>query len=76
MNKEYYEKSSQIILIDSSKRYCEIYIITNTINNKIYIGKAVSHILNHKKYRPYGSIGRFKTHISEAFSNKKINVII
>ena len=33
MNKEYYEKSSQIILTDSSKRYCEIYIITNTINN-------------------------------------------
>jgi len=71
MDIEHCEKLSKIILTDSSKRYCEIYIITNTVNNNIYIGKAVSHILNHKKYRPYGSIGRFKTHISEAFSNKK-----
>jgi len=59
------------ILIDSTHRYVEIYKITNTVNNKIYIGQAVSHILNHKKYRPYGMEGRFKTHISEAYSDKK-----
>jgi group I intron endonuclease len=27
--------------------------------------------LNHKKYRPYGHEGRFRCHISEAFSTKK-----
>jgi hypothetical protein len=59
------------ILEDEKKRYCEIYKITNLINNKYYIGKAVSHILNHKKYRPYGMEGRFQCHISEAYSNKK-----
>jgi group I intron endonuclease len=31
----------------------------------------VSHILNHKRYRPYGHEGRFRCHISEAFSTKK-----
>ena len=61
----------QAILEDDTLRYCEIYKITNQITQKIYIGQAVSHILNHKKYRPYGMEGRFKTHISEAFSDKK-----
>jgi hypothetical protein len=59
------------ILDDETKRYCEIYKITNIINKKIYIGQAVSHILNHKKYRPYGMEGRLRCHISEAFSSKK-----
>ena len=31
----------------------------------------MSHILNHKRYRPYGHDGRFRCHISEAFSTKK-----
>ncbi len=62
---------SNKILDDETKRYCEIYKIINTKNNKIYIGQAVSHILNHKRYRPYGYEGRFKCHISEAFSQKK-----
>lgn len=59
------------ILIDDTKRYCEIYKIINKINNKIYVGQAVSHILNHKKYRPYGLERRFKCHVSEAYSSKK-----
>jgi group I intron endonuclease len=67
---KYTELSNQI-LDDPSKRYCEIYKIINISNNKIYIGQAVSHILNHKRYRPYGCEGRFRCHISEAFSNKK-----
>jgi len=60
-----------IILDDENLRYCEIYKITNVITNKIYIGQAVSHILNHKRYRPYGMEKRFNCHISEAFSVKK-----
>jgi group I intron endonuclease len=62
---------SNKILDNPVERYCEIYKITNLTNNKIYIGQAVSHILNHKRYRPYGHQGRFRCHISEAFSTKK-----
>ena len=64
-------KLSKIIMDEPTQRYCEIYKITNISSGKIYIGQAVSHILNHKKYRPYGYEGRFRCHISEAFSNKK-----
>ena len=49
----------------------EIYKITNTTNGKSYIGQTRSHRLNHKKYRPFGYIGRFKDHIHEANSSKK-----
>lgn len=59
------------IIDDPSKRYCEIYKIINNTNDKVYIGQCVSHILNHKRYRPYGYKGRFKSHIHEAYSNKK-----
>jgi len=66
-----YEQLSKQILNNSSERYCEIYKITNITTNKLYIGQSVSHILNHKKYRPYGHQGRFRCHISEAFSTKQ-----
>jgi group I intron endonuclease len=62
---------SNKILDNPTERYCEIYKITNLSNGKIYVGQAVSHILNHKRYRPYGHEGRFRCHISEAFSTKK-----
>jgi group I intron endonuclease len=52
-------------------KYGNIYKISCNTTNKIYIGQAVSHILNHKRYRPYGCEGRFRCHISEAFSKKK-----
>lgn len=62
---------SNKILDNPDERYCEIYKITNLTTGKIYVGQAVSHILNHKRYRPYGHEGRFRCHISEAFSTKK-----
>ena len=62
---------SNKILDNPTERYCEIYKITSISNGKIYVGQAVSHILNHKRYRPYGHEGRFRCHISEAFSTKK-----
>jgi group I intron endonuclease len=65
------QQLSNEILDDPTERYCEIYKITNLTTGKIYVGQAVSHILNHKRYRPYGHDGRFKCHISEAFSSKK-----
>ena len=48
----------------------EIYKITNLITNKMYIGQTRSHYLNNGKYRPFGHMGRFKSHISES---KRIN---
>jgi group I intron endonuclease len=65
------QELSNVILDEPTQRYCEIYKITNLTTGKIYVGQAVSHILNHKRYRPYGRDGRFKCHISEAFSTKK-----
>jgi len=62
---------SNEILDEPTERYCEIYKITNLTTGKAYVGQAVSHILNHKRYRPYGREGRFRCHISEAFSTKK-----
>ena len=62
---------SKKILDDPNDRYCEIYKILNHTTGKIYVGQAVSHILNHNRYRPYGHEGRFRCHISEAFSTKK-----
>ena len=58
-------------LDEYDKVYGEIYIITNNITNKSYIGQTRSHRLNHNKYRPFGFLGRFKDHIHEASSNKK-----
>ena len=68
-----YKELSNKILDNENDRYIEIYQIVNLITKKKYVGQAVSHILNHKKYRPYGMNGRFKCHISEAYSNKKNN---
>lgn len=50
-----------------------IYIITNTENQKCYIGQTRSHRLNKGKYRPFGIIGRFNDHVSEAINNTKKN---
>jgi group I intron endonuclease len=66
-----YQKLSKQILDNPTERYCEIYKITNLSSGKIYVGQAVSHILNHKRYRPYGHEGRFRCHVSEAFSTKQ-----
>jgi len=60
-------------IVEKSERYIEIYKITNTVSNKIYIGQAVSHILNHNKYRRYGCEKRLDGHISEAIRNNKKN---
>jgi len=56
---------------DFHKVIGEIYKITNLLNNKCYIGQTRSHRLNHNKYRPFGHIGRFKDHISEANNSTK-----
>ena len=60
-------------LKDKDKVIGEIYLITNTSQNKVYVGQTRSHRMNKDKYRPFGSIGRFKDHISEAINNTKKN---
>jgi hypothetical protein len=57
------------IINDESKRWIEIYKIINTVNNKIYIGQAISHIRKHNKFIPHGTEGRFITHLQEALGN-------
>jgi hypothetical protein len=57
--------------VQEKDRYIEIYKITNTETGKIYIGQAVSHMLNHGKYRRYGSKKRLDSHFSEAMKNNK-----
>jgi group I intron endonuclease len=49
----------------------EIYVIKNAENGKLYVGQALTHRKNHKRYRPFGHLGRFKDHISEALCNTK-----
>ena len=58
-------------IVKSDERYVEIYKLTCRTTHKSYIGQAVSHILNHGKYRRYGMERRYACHVSEAFSNKK-----
>ncbi len=64
------------VLDNSSDRWVEIYKIINNVNNKIYVGQAVSHIKKHNKYVPHGMVGRFKTHLSEAKINATKNACV
>jgi len=57
--------------VEKKDRYIEIYKITNTETGKLYIGQTVSHMLNHGKYRRYGSQKRLNCHFSEAIKNNK-----
>lgn len=54
------------LLLDKSEVRGEIYIMKNQATNKCYVGQTVTHRKNHTKYRPFGYIGRFKDHLSEA----------
>ena len=60
------------ILKDISGVVGHIYKITNTKDNKHYVGQAMSHRKNLGKYKPFGYEGRFRDHISEANSNTKL----
>uniref|UniRef100_A0A6C0JDW1 GIY-YIG domain-containing protein n=1 Tax=viral metagenome TaxID=1070528 RepID=A0A6C0JDW1_9ZZZZ len=55
------------IITDGNLRYCEIYKLTNTINQKVYIGQVVSHRMDSNIFRPKGMKERFKQHVNEAF---------
>jgi len=51
---------------DAHKIKGEIYKIINLLTDKMYIGQTRSHYLNKGKYRPFGYMGRFRSHISES----------
>lgn len=59
------------IMDTNDKLLTDIYVITNTITGKQYVGQANSHRLNHTKYRPFGYMRRLKDHTSEAICNRK-----
>ena len=72
VDESYLPKENEIPrFVEEEERYVEIYKITNIENNKIYVGQTVSHMLNHGKYRRYGSQKRLDSHISEAIKNNK-----
>lgn len=47
----------------------EIYLVKNKKNGKVYVGQTRTHILNHGKFRPFGSHKRWVQHVSEAIGN-------
>lgn len=50
----------------------EIYLARNTKkDNRPYIGQTRTHIMNHGKFRPFGSHKRWVQHVSEAEGNYK-----
>lgn len=59
------------ILDDEKGVMGHIYLITNRETNKQYVGQTLSHRKNRGKYRPFGYIGRFNDHVSEALCNTK-----
>jgi group I intron endonuclease len=66
------DTSCETVLLESSEKvYGLIYLMTNYMTNMKYVGQTVSHRKNKGKYRPFGVIGRFKDHISEAINNTK-----
>ena len=57
---------SGIIIDNPDNVVGELYLITNDITKKQYVGQTLSHRKNHGRYRPFGYKGRFSDHLSEA----------
>lgn len=58
-------------LLEPKGRWYVIYVITNEVDGKKYVGQAVSHIKIKDKYKPYAAYGRLLAHFREANSKKK-----
>jgi group I intron endonuclease len=71
MNSEIDTSCQDKILDSNDKIFGLIYEITNKESGAKYVGQTVSHRKNKAKFRPFGTIGRFKDHISEAINNTK-----
>ena len=51
-----------------------IYIITNKINGKIYVGQASCYVSSNNNR--WGSLGRWKSHVSEAIKNNDDHCVL
>lgn len=51
----------------------EVYCITNRATGRVYIGQTLTHRKNRGVHKPFGTLGRFKDHVSEALCNTKQN---
>lgn len=65
------EKYESINIEEPELRWFTIYVITNNVDGKQYVGQAISHIKIKNKYKPYGPEGRLIAHFREANSNKE-----
>lgn len=70
-DKEKYTQKAILDPIEKDKIYSQIYLIECTKTNKKYVGQAISHRMNNKKYRYHGYIGRYKAHLCEAIRNTR-----
>ena len=77
---EFHTELKNTILDTDEYRYCEIYKIVNLVNQKVYIGKAVSHILPKTPFQfltfqfhfHCNKVGRRTTRLTPDSSNEKI----
>ena len=64
------DRSREYDLLDNEEGiFGMIYLITNKVDGKQYVGQTRSHYKNHDKYRPYGIKFRFKNHMNKAQCN-------
>jgi len=59
------------LLDTNDKVYGLLYEMTNSVTGMNYVGQTLSHRKNKGKYRPFGIVGRFNDHLSEATNNTK-----
>ena len=66
------DRSCEKDILDSDEKvFGLIYLISCTSTNLCYVGQTISHRKNKKRYRPFGILGRFNDHVSEAVNNTK-----
>lgn len=59
------------VLDDPTSIQGVIYVIETCTSEKKYVGQTLSHRKNRGRFHPFGAIGRFRDHISEAINNTK-----
>ena len=60
-----------LVLDDPTTIQGVIYVIETSASDKKYVGQTLSHRKNRGRYHPFGAIGRFRDHLSEAINNTK-----
>ena len=60
-----------VIVDDRTMVLGEVYVIMDKRNQKKYVGQTVTHRLNHARFRPFGYVRRFASHVSQAKCNSE-----